>query len=260
MERASRGIRAATLIGFEAGTIVALHAIGGVEWLQVPWHQLGHWLQETPADESLPALVRIVALALTYWLAISTTFYALARAVRIPSAVRTIEWATLPAVRRVVDGTAALTIVTATVAGPAMPAIATDGPAPIVVEIGEDGLPIPPFVDSEDAQPGETLPQGAARVGWTPTPAGVPAPIATAPTTAVITEPAQWTVAPGDNLWIIAEQHLGTFAGSGTQLPDIGDYWHRVVVANHDIIRSSDPDLIYPGEVVVLPAVAEEQP
>ena len=260
MEQASRGIRAATLIGFEAGAIVVLHAIGGVEWLQIPWHQLGNWLQQTPADESLPALVRIVALALTYWLAISTALYALARAARIPSAVRAIEWATLPAVRRVVDGTAALTIAAATVAGPAMPAIATDGPAPIVVEIGEDGLPIPPFVGSDDDPPAETLPQGAAQVGWTPTPAGVPAPEATVPATAIITEAAQWTVASGDNLWSIAEQHLGTLAASGTQLPDVGDYWHRVVIANLDVIRSSDPDLIYPGEIVVLPAVAGEQP
>ena len=260
MERESRGIRAATLIVFEAGALVALHAIGEVEWLQIPWRQLGNWLQQTPADESLPALLRIVALALAYWLAISTALYALARLARIPGAARAIEWATLPAVRRVVDGTAALTIVAATVAGPAMSAIATDGPSPIVVGIGEDGLPIPPFVGSEDPEPAETLPQGATRVGWTPTPAGVPSPATAAPTSMVITEPAQWTVAPGDNLWTIAEQHLGTFAASGAQLPDVGEYWHRVVVANQDVIRSSDPDLIYPGEIVVLPAVAEEQP
>ena len=260
MERASRRIQAATLIGFEAGAIVALHALGSVEWLQIPWHRLGNWLEQTPAEESLPALLRMVALALTYWLAISTALYGLARVARIPSAVRAIEWATLPAVRRVVDGAAALSIVAATVAGPAMPAIATDGPAPIVVAIGEDGLPIPPFAGDEDAQRAETLPQGAARVGWTPTPAGVPTPAAAAPATVAITEPAQWTVTPGDNLWTIAERHLSTLAASGAQLPDVGDYWHRVVVANHDIIRSNDPDLIYPGEVVVLPAVAGEQP
>lgn len=260
MEQTSRGIRAATLILFEVGAIATLHAIGGVAWFQIPWRRLGDWLQQTPADESLPALLRIVALVLTYWLTVSTALYALAGMARIPAAVRAIEWATLPVVRRVVDGTAALTIVAATVAGPTAPAIANDLPSPIVVEIGQDGLPIPPFADGEDAAPAGTVPQGAARIGWTPTPAGAPTPAAVAPPTMVTTEPARWTVAPGDNLWTIAERHLGGFAASEAELPDVGDYWHRVVVANQDLIRSSDPDLIYPGEIVVLPPVAVEQP
>ena len=85
-------------------------------------------------------------------------------------------------------------------------------------------------------------------------------PVAVAPPTMVITEPARWTVAPGDNLWTIAERHLGAFAATEAELPDVGDYWRQVVLANQDVIRSSDPDLIYPGEVVVLPPVAVEQP
>ena len=260
MERTSRGTRAAPLIAFEVGAIATLHAIGGVEWVQIPWHRLGDWLLQTPADESLPALLRIVALVLTYWLAISTALYALAGMARIPGAIHAIEWATFPAVRRVIDGTAALTIMAATVAGPTAPAIANDGPEPVIVEIGQDGLPIPPFVDAEDSAPESTLPQGAARIGWTPTPAGTPAPATVAPPNMAMTEPARWTVAPGDNLWTIAERHLGAFSATEADLPDVGDYWRRVVVANQDVIRSSDPDLIYPGEVVVLPPVAVEQP
>ena len=179
---------------------------------------------------------------------------------RIPAAVRAIEWATLPVVRRVIDGTAALTIVAATVAGPTAPAIANDLPSPIVVEIGQDGLPIPPFVDGEDAAPAGTMPQGAARIGWTPTPAGAPTPAAVAP-------PRWSSPSRRDGPWPPATTcgrspngTLAALAASGAELPDVGDYWHRVVVANHDVIRSSDPDLIYPGEIVVLPPVAVEQP
>jgi nucleoid-associated protein YgaU len=238
-------------MAFEVGAIAVLHALGGVEWLQIPWSRPVEWLQRIPADESLPALLRIVALALAYWMAFSTALYALARITEIPRAVGVIQWATLPAVRRVVDGTAALTVVAAAVAGPAMPAHAAEEPAPIVIGVGADGLPIPPLVDGEETSPAEALPEGVARIGWSPTPAEIPPDPA---------EPSRWTVAAGDNLWTIAERHLSALATSGGELPDLGDYWRRVVVANQGIIRSNDPDLIYPGEVVVLPPIAEVRP
>jgi nucleoid-associated protein YgaU len=260
MERTPGAKRTATLIAFEIGAVATLHALGRVEWLQIPWDRLGEWLQQTPADESLPALMRIVALALTYWIAASTALYALARITKIPRVLGSVEWATLPAVRRVVDGTAAMTVVAAAVAGPALPANATDEPDPIVIEIDEDGLPIPPFVGSEDTQPAETLPEGAARIGWTPAAAGISTSPNTATGAVVIAEPTRWTVTSGDNLWTIAQRHLGTLAASEAALPDLADYWRRVVAANQDVIRSNDPDLIYPGEIVVLPPAAEEQP
>jgi nucleoid-associated protein YgaU len=42
---------------------------------------------------------------------------------------------------------------------------------------------------------------------------------------------------------------LGRTAG-----PDeVAGFWRSVIEANRELIRSGDPDLIYPGEVVVLP-------
>ncbi len=54
----------------------------------------------------------------------------------------------------------------------------------------------------------------------------------------------------GDHLWKIAARHLEQ---TGSDQP-IAPYWRSVVEINRDELRSGDPDLVYPGEVVLLPA------
>lgn len=58
------------------------------------------------------------------------------------------------------------------------------------------------------------------------------------------------TVAPGDHFWKISARRLAEIE---LEAP-VGPYWRKVVEVNLDNIRSGDPDLIYPGEVVELPA------
>jgi hypothetical protein len=204
-----------------------------------------------------------VTLVLAYWLAISTTMYAIAHLSHLPAAIHATQWATLPTIRRLVDGTAALSIVAATVAGPSVPVLADEGSQPVVIEIGDDGLPLPPQGEDQEPLPPHLQPEGVARIGWTPTPAELP-PIA-APDDAGnargdATEATTWPVEAGDNLWTIAARHLAAATGSGAPEPDLADYWQRVVVANERVIRSGDPDLIYPGETIVLPPVTEVLP
>lgn len=64
-------------------------------------------------------------------------------------------------------------------------------------------------------------------------------------------------VAAGESLWTIAKDHLyETRGGADTPtLREVAAYWLRVVEANRDRLASSDPDLIYPGETIVLPPV-----
>jgi nucleoid-associated protein YgaU len=60
-------------------------------------------------------------------------------------------------------------------------------------------------------------------------------------------------VEKGDHLWKISARHL---EGRLARLPtaaEITPYWQDVVDANRDRLRSGDPDLIYPGETVMLP-------
>lgn len=59
----------------------------------------------------------------------------------------------------------------------------------------------------------------------------------------------------GDHLWKISARHLGPEATEG----EVAPYWREVIMVNTPQLRSGDPDLIYPGEVVRLPATREQQ-
>jgi hypothetical protein len=66
-------------------------------------------------------------------------------------------------------------------------------------------------------------------------------------------------VRPGDNLWRIARAQV--IRSSGEVQPDdahIAPYWRRVIEANRATLRSGNPSLIYPGEVVTLPPLATD--
>jgi nucleoid-associated protein YgaU len=62
-------------------------------------------------------------------------------------------------------------------------------------------------------------------------------------------------VRSGDNLWTIARDAL-VAEGSPAAERDIAQYWRRVIDANRATLRSGDPSLIFPGEVVALPPLA----
>lgn len=56
-------------------------------------------------------------------------------------------------------------------------------------------------------------------------------------------------VVEGDHLWKISARHLGPDAADG----EVAPYWREVVAVNTPHLRSGDPNLIYPGEMVQLP-------
>lgn len=68
-------------------------------------------------------------------------------------------------------------------------------------------------------------------------------------------------VVKGDHLWKISERHLETRMKREPANSEIGPYWRDVIAENVDSLRSGDPDLIYPGEVIEMPATPlSEQP
>lgn len=78
------------------------------------------------------------------------------------------------------------------------------------------------------------------------------------PITAVVpstsSPPYQTTVEKGDHLWKISATHLDRYS------PDqpVAPYWVEVIEVNTPHLRSGDPDLIYPGEVIELPPFSEQ--
>lgn len=267
------------LLLFEGIALAVLHRLGRVDWLRIPWSELGPWLESAPIEDALAAVLRHVGLIVAYWMLATTVGYLAIRLSRLPVALRSIDWATAPFVRRIVDGAVAVSVATASIAAPIAPAFADD-PPPVVVETDERGRPVPPRIPevagSEDAVVVDTdsppRPAGLRRIGWTPTPAEIP-PEPALPggdaarplhdrirTRTFVDAPLAGSiiVQAGDHLWSISHRHLEHTRDGAASTDSIAQYWREVVDANRDRLQSGDPDLIYPGETVLLPPVTTE--
>jgi nucleoid-associated protein YgaU len=65
--------------------------------------------------------------------------------------------------------------------------------------------------------------------------------------------PATTVVEKGDHLWSISASHLEDRLTRAPNAAEITPYWREVIEVNQERLRSGDPDLIFPGETVVLP-------
>jgi nucleoid-associated protein YgaU len=63
-------------------------------------------------------------------------------------------------------------------------------------------------------------------------------------------------VRAGDSLWLIARARLTDASGRAPGETEVANYWRAVIAANRPTLRSGDPSLIYPGEILVLPPVS----
>jgi hypothetical protein len=256
------------LVAAEVAAVVALHRLGSVDGFGIPRHDLVAWLQRTPSEEVLLAGVRLAALVAAWWLLGSTLLYVAARVARLHRAATALGWATLPAVRRWVDRAAAVSIVTASALGAARPTGAdpppttSPAPPPVVVDLdhrdrstlpggppptvrtgrrGDAQLP-PPTIPPVSVPPAPTVPPALPPRPSTPTPPP-PTPPPPAPQAG-----SSHVINRGEHLWSIAASHLG----DGT-IADVAPYWRRLVEHNRARLRSGDPNLVFPGEVIELP-------
>ena len=286
--RAGAAFRLVGVIAVEAVAVFALHRLGTVPGFSPDWSDLGGWLATATPEEAIATTLRLVALVLAWWLLVTTVLYALGRIAGLVGLVRSVEWATLPMVRRLADRAAAVSLAVITVAAPAVAVIA---PLPAVEhttagQTAKDPNLAPPFPQPPEvtrvSPPGTVdpalpppvpLPQ-SGEVAYTPTPAGSEGtwapPLApparravvragtSSPAQQQVEVPSEHVVVPGDNLWIISERHLEQVTGRG-DLSDreVANYWVTVIEANRNRVRSGDPDLIYPGEVIVLPPISQ---
>ena len=63
------------------------------------------------------------------------------------------------------------------------------------------------------------------------------------------------TVAPGDNLWAIAADHLEKVWGRVPSIIEVGNYWDQVCSINQPRLQSGNVSLIYADEIIELPAL-----
>jgi nucleoid-associated protein YgaU len=221
------------------------------------------------------------------WVAATTLTCVASRAVPALAALRVLDRVTAPVVRRAVDAALACSVTVGVVASGAgaagaaparATATATTTTAPTaVVQVMPDGrvviAPAPPSTAAPHRRPSTTTPTTtpattttsvAAMPSPTPPPpapaTGAPAPPRRATSTA---QPRAGAPAPdramvhvvvaGDNLWRIATARLADALGRSPVDAEVLPYWRRVVDANRSTVRSGDPNLIFPGEIVALP-------
>ena len=167
---------------------------------------------------------------------------------------------TFPAVRKIVEGAATVSITASVMSGTTLmgagPALAQE--ALVIVEDSPDAHPVEEVEESrgEDAEPadGAVVEYFPAAAGW---PVVEPTPEAWVPS-AEGAESSVYVLEPGDHFWSIAEEHLVAELGRAVTEDEVCEYWSRLVDANRDTIQSGDPDLIYPGEQIVLVPIFED--
>lgn len=253
------------LVAITGGFIVGLHQLGAIPGLAVDWSHPVAWLEASRSEEAIGGLLRSAGLVLGYWVLGSAALCVAfgLRKVRRPLWVSLI---TLRWVRRVADRALVATLTASIVATPIAPAVAESPPAPIVFEAETDGIPVPhvrmdAMSGTDTGSPAEERTTGDAFVIEHRIPP-LPAPLSTGPTAtpnaaSALAQNQHYTVVSGDNLWTIAAHHISDTTAVEPDASKITAYWLELIAANRDTLRSGDPNLIFPGEVLSLPVVED---
>jgi nucleoid-associated protein YgaU len=187
------------------------------------------------ADDVARAACWVGAAAWTGWSSVTAVALSIARTQHgLGSARRALDWAP-PFARHVLR---------AALAG----SLAVAPPPPVTVHVGTDGRLTP------GTRPAHPAPSQKTTTTTTTAPRRAPQPTPRhAAPRATHTTPSRYRVRPGDNLWTIARDELRRRAGRGPDDREIAPYWLRLIAANRATLRSGDPNLIYPGEILELP-------
>lgn len=266
-------LRLAGVVGFAAAAAGLLHRLGALAPFQVAWGDLAGWAAARPPETVVVAGLRLLGLAMAYWVLAGSGVYVAARVSGLPAAVRAVRWAALPPVRRLADRAVAAAVASSGLL--ASPAAAADVAPPPAVEVYEP-TPAGDSVATPEMSPaGIPLPAAPTPVAPTVAPEREPdTPVATgeqprghtdggeedsgsstsvAAAAADADEGTSHTVAPGDHLWGVAQQRLAAAWGREPTTAETAAYWREVVAKVTPTLSSGDPNLIYPGETFDLP-------
>jgi len=256
MDRSTGRTDLISLVAITAAFTIGLHQLGSIPGLGVNWADPLGWIATAAPEDLVGAAARHIGLTLGYWVLATTGIYT-AWSMRHRRPPRWVVLVTLPAVRRVIDRALAATLVAAVVAGPVRPALAEGPPPPpppIVFDAADDGIPVPHIRLSRPEE--TTTPINESPTEPTPSTAPLPpAPMPDRPSLLVTLETDRHTVTDGENLWAIAEGHLAAKLGMEPTEGALAEYWRRLVAMNTPTLRSGDPNLIFPGEMLALPEI-----
>jgi len=197
-----------------------------------------------PDVATLPGLLGVLAVALLSlvvgWVALTSLAYATARLIGATTSAARFGRVIPGPLRRVIDAGLALWLSVS---------LLTAGGAAAADQFPDEQATVRPTAAKQTAgaRPRPEVPHlGLLRLSHR----RARSPATAAPVTGA--QASEYTVRKGDNLWRIALAHL---ADNSEPNVGLGSYWRLVIETNRGRIRSGDPNLIFPGEVILLPPV-----
>ena len=229
-------------------------------WIPAP----GDLFSVTP-EEAIYGAVWLLAIAFTMWLGVTTLLSVAAYSTRLPSMIRAVEWMTLPPIRRLARRTAAVLLAVSSLTVTGAAGAAQIPPIPLVVNQPSSTLRI---VDHEQAARSISTPALIPTVSGSfdsapegfhdALPAGIRLPLHHRLVKGSFQgETVEYRVEAGDNLWSITAEYMSRYGDRTPTESAITRLWQEVIDLNRNRIRSGDPDLIFPGETILLPTVRD---
>lgn len=249
----------ALIVAMFAGSGLFLLRIGAEVWLPTPGEIL-----DAPPEEAVFGCIWLLALSVVAWLLCSALLSVCAYTARIPAAIRAAERMTVGPVRRLARRLAALILAMGSISASYPAGAANLPPVPIVASYEQEAAMDPRPVSVPGASTpvvagtiGVTL-AGPARTGEPGGRFGVSTPVrlrSGVDKAAKTGEHIEYVVQPGDSMWSVSSAYLRRNRSDPVPGHEVTHIWRQVVDLNRTRVRSGDPDLIFPGEILLLPVL-----
>ena len=252
-----------------AGVTVVLHAAGSAGLGAPPLARPAQWAAWVSGRDPLltvMALVRLVGLAVAWYLLVTTVLGLAVRLLPAPRLVPLANRFTLPAVRRLLVSAAGVTLASGVSPSLALPPglqlpAAVARPAPSQAAAAGHLQTPPPTTTAAPASPDPGQPPPTLTMRLLPpdgsppreaSPRRPPEPSAPGPGRE------SWQVRPGECFWSIAEDVLVRARGRPVSDAEVVAYWRTLIEANRDaLVDRANPDLVFPGQVFSVPPVPQ---
>lgn len=257
--------RLALTFAVVATLVAALTALGGDKLAAPPLthpRELSSWASSLGIAAAVLSIARLVALAAGWYVALTTLLHLVAALVHVPVLSYAAKLVTLPPIRRTLMTIAGLGL---TAAAPAFATPSARRPPPPAASVSADVAARPgTLMRRLSTSPGAVMHRlengdGTATLRVlrpeepdTATLRVVPPATVTPPhsvTTGV------WTVKAGDDFWHIATSTLAQRWKRAPSAAETDPYWRQLIDSNRARLTDpSNPDLLFPGQVLSVPA------
>ncbi len=245
-------LRLAALVAVLAVNISLLLAVRKSSWLPAPDRILA-----SDPEEAIYGMIWLVAASATGWIAVSCAASTFAFVFRSSAAIRATRLITLKPIHALAANTAALLLAVYVASTPVQAAEAPPTPHLVEASAVDEHRAVSPATPeasrTTDEELGGTPPPPVPHLVARPDGLSSAGPVGK-------TNGLAHVVKPGDHLWSITALHLGRQLGHRPSNAAIAPLWRDVVRMNQDRLASGDPNLIFPGETILLPELGGSDP